>query len=149
MVEITYWLHEFKWATHCYNPHFFIFFFYALLAFNMKPVSFTRGLHLAVSSVERSIFPWPGSKGTVITVVIAALELDPLSGALPDIFMAPDSWSSFLLAANPHILSCFLKSSLCKSVGKPLAAAFALKTAVGSSETWLLKASHVLLFRSQ
>lgn len=52
----------------------YFLFFYALLAFNMKTVCFTRGLHLAVSSVERSIFPWPGSKGTVITVVMAALE---------------------------------------------------------------------------
>lgn len=125
-------------------------FLYALLAFNLKTISFTRFLHLAVTSVEMSLFSWPGPEGTVLTAVVAGMEAGSPFRSLP--------WDLHGLQAAGHP-SCWKQiytysaaarsQALRKSVGKPLAAAFALQTAVGSSETWLLTVSHTVLSGSQ
>lgn len=94
-------------------------FFNALLAFNMKTISFTQGLHLAVSSARKEHLPLAriqrhchysghGSSGGWIHLQEPSLTR----------LWAPDSWSSFLLAANPHILSCCLKSGLTQVGGE-------------------------------
>lgn len=49
-------------------------FLYTLLAFNLMAVSFTRFLHLAMSSVEGSFFCRPEPEGTVVTAAVAAVE---------------------------------------------------------------------------
>lgn len=58
-------------------------FLYALLAFNLKTISFTRFLHLAVTSVETSLFSWPGPEGAVLTAVVAGMEAGSPFRSLP------------------------------------------------------------------
>lgn len=80
----------------------------ALLALKLKAVSFTRFLHLTVSSVERSSFSaWRhchnsggGSYG----------GWNPLQEPSLTSTWATSSWSFFLLAANPHITQLLLEA---------------------------------------
>lgn len=100
-------------------PISFFPFLYALLVFNVKIVSFTRFLHLAVSSVERSFFPWPGPESTVIMAVVAAMEAGfPVQEPSLTSAWALGSLLSFLLEANPRILSYRLKPGLTQVRGE-------------------------------
>lgn len=127
-------------------------FLYALLAFNLMTVSFTRFLHLAVSSVERRLFCWPGPEGTVVTAMVPSMEAGfPLRSPPRHLRRLQASghlscWKQIhMYSANPLDSSQALR----KCIGKPLAAVFAVQTAAESSETWLLQVSHMVLSGSQ